>query len=139
MTTLSYVFYASLVGMFGMILVKMYEVRLRRRSFIYKLFANFDEITHGLLAKIFVNFKAKKQEFDDFVKTDFKEHMYQVAVKGLAHLRESYDKIRESARGVQKLKENPRVSAFLRDIEEAKKEISEKNGASISTEKDKIE
>lgn len=122
-----YIFYGSLIGMLGMLTVKMYEAKRRRRSLVYRIFVNFDEITHGMLAKIMGNLRAKKDSFEDFMKVDFKKLLYLLAVKAVAHIRESYDKIRESSRGVQKLKENPKVSAFLRDIEEAKKEINKKN------------
>ncbi len=118
-----YIFYGSLLGMGGMLSVKLYELKRRRRSFVYKIFSNFDEITHGTLAKVFGITRAKAKEIEELVKIDFKKHMYQSIVTSLAHVRESYDKMRQSARGVQKLKENPKVSAFLRDIEEAKREI----------------
>jgi len=123
-----YIFYGSLLGMFGMLSVKVYELKRRRRSLVYRIFAQFDEATHGMLAKVMGTLRSKIREFEELIKIDFKKHLYQSVVTSLAHLRESYDKMRQSARGVQKFKENPKVSAFLRDIEEAKREIIEKNG-----------
>ncbi len=108
-----YIFYGSLIAMTGMLSVKLYELKRRRRSFIYRIFANFDETTHGTLAKVIGTSRAKVKEFEELVKVDFKKHIYQSIVTSLAHVRESYDKMRQSARGVQKLKENPKVSAFL--------------------------
>lgn len=123
MTTTVYIFYGSLVGMIGMLSVKLYELKRRRRSLVYKVFAQFDEATHGMLASVMGKSRAKIKQAEELVRVDFKKHIYQSTVTSLAHLRESFDKIRQSARGVQKLKENPKVSAFLRDIEQAKREI----------------
>ena len=123
-----YIFYGSLIGMLGMLAVKLYELKRRRRSFIYRIFSNFDETTHGMLARVLGTLRNRTKELEELIKVDFKKHIYQSVVTSIAHLRESYDKMRQSTRGVQKLKENPKVSAFLRDIEEAKREIGLKNG-----------
>ncbi len=123
---ITYIFYGSLIGMMGMLAVKMYEVKRRRRSPVYHLFVQFDEFTHGMLAKILGSLRFKKDKLEVFLKNDLRAISYQTVVKMIAHSREAYDKIRKSARGVQKLKQNPKVSAFLRDIEEAKKEIGDK-------------
>lgn len=117
--------------MIGMLAVKMYEVKRRRRSLVYHLFVQFDEFTHGMLAKILGSIRFKKEKLEIFLKNDLRTIIYQSVVKMIAHGRGAYDNIRKSARGVQKLKENPKVSAFLRDIEEAKKEIGEKQGEII--------
>jgi hypothetical protein len=123
-----YIFYGSLLGMCGMLSVKVYELKRRRRSLIYRMFARFDERTHGMLARVIGTTRVKVKELEELIKVDFKKHIYQSVVTSIAHLRGSYDKMRQSARGVQKLKANPKVSAFLRDIEEAKREISSQGG-----------
>ncbi len=95
------------------------------------MFVRFDESTHGMLAKVLGPLRLNKQRAEEFLRNDLKAMTYQGVVKGIAHVREAYDNIRKSSRGVQKLRENPKVSAFLRDIEEAKKAIGDKGGEII--------
>ncbi len=139
MTTTIYIFYGTLLGMIGMLSVKIYEVKRRKRSVIYRIFVRFDEATHGMVARVFGGARARKQEFEKLLREDLKREIYQAVVRAIAHTRELYDKMRESSRGVIKLRENPKVSAFLKDIEEAKKEISEKNGGTGKIEEAFIE
>ena len=124
MTATAYVFYISLLGMLGMLSIKMFELKRRRRSLVYHIFVRFDKATHGMLARIFGTLRTKKGELEIFLKEDLRRLIYQAIVSSIAHAREAYDRIRASSRGVVKLRENPKVSAFLKDIEIAKKEIS---------------
>ncbi len=124
---ITYVFYGSLIAMAGMLSVKLYEMKRRRRSAIYHLFSHFDEIMHGAVGKIFGAFRTTEKQATHFLTVDLPRIVYRRIVTLAARLRDSYDKLRKGARGVQKLKENPKVSAFLRDIEEAKREMEAKN------------
>ncbi len=117
------IFYISLAIASLMLAVKIYEARRRKRSVVYKVFSYFDEWTHFAVSKVLGAVRRILSSAYNFLVHELPKRVYDFLVRCIAYVRSLYDRSMIFARGVQRLKSNPKVSSFLRDIEQAKKEI----------------
>ena len=116
-------FYISLIGLVGMFAVKLYEVKRRKRSIVYKVFSQFDEFSHGIVKKVVGTLRHQQERVSVFLRNEAPRAVYEYVVRAIAKTKERVEEMKVKSRGIKKLKENPKVSAFLRDIERAKYEI----------------
>lgn len=119
---LLYIFGISFVFVFGIIFVKVYEYTHRRKIFISRFFAQFDSHTEQFIEKVFGKYDTLKLKLSALVQEEIprQTRYFFLLLKKVA--RERYASLILDVRGNRKLRQDPNVSSFLRDISKHKEE-----------------
>jgi hypothetical protein len=119
---ITYIFAVSALGVFGMVGLKMVEVRRRKKIFISNFLASLD---HSLLSKK----DSLAHLIDDgyarlgvFVKQELPRHLRYFYFTTKKMVKEKYEVWMPNLHGRFHLRRNGDVSSFLRDIAKHKKE-----------------
>ncbi len=119
---LTYTFAFSFVGVFGMIFLKAYENRRRRRVFISNLLSQFDRVLLVRLQEARGVFFKKRDHVYFFLRDTAPRHARYMVFVLKKTIEEKYDNFFPNMRGSRILRKNGDVSSFLRDIAKHKQE-----------------
>lgn len=117
-----YTFAISALGIFGMLFLKVYEVKNKKKAIIGMILSKFDSKVHSRLNDIVFIYDTGKEKLGTFVTQEIprqSKYLYFLAKKTA---RQHYDAILPNIRGSRILRRNKDVSAFLKDIAKHKEE-----------------
>ena len=119
---LTITFDVSSIGVFGMIFLKIYEVKRKRKAYIGIILSKFDSKIHNRINELALTYDTGKEKASLFVKQEIprQSKYFMFLTKKMA--KEKLDFFWPNIRGSRILRRNGDVSAFLRDIAKHKKE-----------------
>ena len=119
MTTI--LFLVSLLVLCGMVVSKMFEMRLNRAHFLSELFTKGDQKIHRIIDHGVVRYYRYKKIGSLFIFEFIPFYMYEILTKTKGHVSRKYHEVEEHFRGRRILKNNGTVSFFLERLAEDKK------------------
>lgn len=119
---LTYTFALSFFGVFGMILVKVYENSRRRRIFLSQSLSRFDVKVQEKIETMRLNIDRYLHKFNSLVREDIPKYSRYSFFVARKTVKEKYDTLIPNLRGNRVLRKNGDVSSFLKDIAKHKQE-----------------
>ena len=119
---LTYTFALSAFGLFGMLFLKVYEVKHKKKAFFGLILSRFDSKVHNRLNEVALTYDTGKEKLGLLVRQEIPrqaKYLYFITKKTA---KEKYDTFWPNIRGSRILRKNKDVSAFLRDIAKHKEE-----------------
>ncbi len=120
MNTAIVLFFASLVGICGMLAWKAFEIKVKRIHFISNLFRKGDEIVHNFENKLELKYKRYEMIANLFVFDFVPAYAYEKLVKMKDYVAKKYYMTGEGFRGRRVLRSDGSVSFFLEQLSDEK-------------------
>lgn len=119
---ITYTFALSFVGVFGMIILKVYENGRRRRIFISQALSRFDVRVQEQIEKMRFTIERYSNKVNVLVREDIPRYSRYSFFVAKRTVMEKYDNLLPNLRGNRILRKNGDVSSFLKDIAKHKQE-----------------
>lgn len=119
---LTYTFALSCAGVFGMIILKVYENGRRRRIFISQALSRFDVKVQVQMEKMRLSVDRYSHKISTLIKEDIPRYSRYSFFIVKKTIKEKYDTLLPNLRGNRVLRKNGDVSSFLKDIARHKQE-----------------
>ena len=118
MTTI--IFFISLFVLSGLVISKVFEIKVKKIHFLSNTFAKGDEQIHKLIELGVFKYNRYRKIANIFVFEFLPSYLYEILVKSKDYVSKQYYSAGDSFRGRRVLKSNGSVSFFLERLSESK-------------------